>query len=503
MKNTVNFLAFDLGAESGRAVLGRFDGDRLILEEVHRFVNTPVRVLNHLYWDVLHLFAEIKNGLVKSVREHDLELASLGLDTWGVDFALLDAQGALLSNPYHYRDSRTNGMLEAAFQRVPREKIFEQTGTQFMQINTLYQLLSMVKKRSQLLAMANTLLMMPDLFNYWLTGRKVIEYTIASTSQCLNPNTGSWAIPIIEKMGIPSHIFPEIIHPGSVLGELLPSIDDETSAGHVLVVAPGCHDTACAVAAVPTDSEKYAYLSSGTWSLMGTEVKAPIIKAKTLTYNFTNEGGVCDTKLLLKNITGLWLIQECQRAWSNEREALSYQEVTQMAEAAPPFVAVINSDDGTFLPPRCMPTRIRKYCSRTGQTLPDCKGSIARTALESLALRYRWTMEKLEDILGYRLEILHVGGGGSQNRFLNQLVADAIGRAVITGPVEATAVGNVLMQMMALGFISSLEEGRDLVRRSFKTETYVPQKTSGWDEAYDHFLGLLEVEGEGQVNELA
>ncbi|MFQ5342586.1 MAG: rhamnulokinase family protein, partial [Anaerolineae bacterium] len=324
------------------------------------------------------------------------------------------------------------------------------------------------------------------------TGLKVSERTIASTSQCLNPNTGDWARALVEKLGIPAHIFPKIVEPATVLGELLPAIAEETGATGVSVVAPGCHDTASAVAAVPAESDDYAYLSSGTWSLMGAEITEPMINAASRDYNFTNEGGVCDTIRLLKNITGLWLIQECRRTWAGEGETLSYDEITHLAETAPPFVALIDPDAGDFLTPGDMPARIREYCARTGQAAPASKGSIARTALESLALKYRWTLEKLEEILGQRVETLHIVGGGSQNRLLNQLAADAIGRPVVAGPVEATAAGNVLMQMLALGYINSIEEGRELIRHSFETTFYLPQKTGIWEEPYTRSLNLVE-----------
>ncbi len=491
MSQTTSFLAFDLGAASGRAVMGSFDGERLTLEEIHRFPNGPVRVRDDLHWDTLRLYSELKHGLTEAANKRGAELASLGLDTWGVSFALLDKQGALLGNPYHYRDARTDGMLEEAFRRVPKEEIFEQTGIQFLQINTLYQLLSMVIQESPLLSVADTLLMTPDLFNYWFTGRKVSERTIASTSQCFDPNTGTWAKSLIEGMGIPSHIFPEIVPPGAVLGELLPAVADETGASGVSVVAPGCHDTACAVVAVPAESEHYAYLSSGTWSIVGAEVSQPVITAESQDYNFTNEGGVCDTIRLLNNMTGLWLIQECRRTWTAEGEALSYNEITHLAQTAPPFIALIDTDAGEFLSPGDMPARVREFCLRTGQNLPESKGSVARTILESLTLKCRWTFEKLEELLGRRLEPLHIVGGGSQNELLNQFTADAIGRPVVTGPIEATATGNVLMQMLALGYIASLEEGRDLVRRSFEMRTYLPRETSPWDEAYAKYLDLI------------
>jgi len=489
-----NCLVFDLGAESGRAVLGRFDGARLALEEVHRFPNGPVRVLDSLYWDALRLFVEIKQGLAKTVSQAP-DLACLGLDTWGVDFALLDQCGELLGNPFHYRDSRTDGMLEEAFRRVPREEIFAQTGIQFMQINTLYQLLAMVVQESCALASADKLLMMPDLFNYWLTGRWVSERTIASTSQCLDPYTGDWAKPLIEKMGIPAHIFPDVVQPGTVLGDLLPAICAETNARHVSVIAPGCHDTASAVAAVPAETGRYAYLSSGTWSLMGVETSQPVITDKSREYNFTNEGGVCNTIRLLKNISGLWVIQECRRTWASEGQALSYDEITRLAAGAPPFTAFIDTDAQEFMAPGNMPARIREFCVRTGQQPPEDRGTIARLIFESLACKYRWTLEKLEELAGRRLDTLHIVGGGSQNRLLNQFTADAIGRPVVTGPVEATAAGNALMQLLALGAIGSLEEGREVIRHSFGTETFSPRETSRWDDAYARYCNLLATVG--------
>jgi rhamnulokinase len=488
LADTRNFLALDLGAESGRAMIGRFDGDRLALEEVHRFANGPVRLLDSLHWDALRLFGELKQGLARAVHERGLRLASLGLDTWGVDFALLDRRGELLGNPYHYRDARTQGMLEKAFRRVPREEIFQETGIQFMQINTLYQLLAMALADSPLLAAADTLLMMPDLLNYWLTGQQVSERTIASTSQCLNPETGGWAAALVERLGVPARIFPPIVEPGSVLGSLWPAVAEETGAGALAVVAPGCHDTACAVAAVPAETARYAYLSSGTWSLMGAEVQHPVITAKSREYNFTNEGGVCGTIRLLKNITGLWLIQECRRAWQAEGRDLSYQDITRLAEAAPPFSAFLDTDAGDFLAPGDMPRRIADYCARGGQAAPRDAGAIARVVLESLALKYRWTLEKLEELLGYRADALHIVGGGSQNELLNRFTADAIGRPLVAGPVEATAIGNVMMQMLAVGEIGSLEEGRDVVRRSFEARAYAPRDTGAWDAAYEKYL---------------
>jgi rhamnulokinase len=486
-----NCLVFDLGAESGRAVLGRFDGGRLTLVDVHRFPNGPVRLRDSIYWDTLRLYSEIKQGISSAIRDHACKPDSIGIDTWGVDFGLLDQRGELLGNPYHYRDRRCNGMLEAAFGRVPQAEIFEQTGIQFMQINTIYQLLAMALDGSPALAAARTMLMMPDLFSYWLTGMMRSERTIASTSQCLNPNTGVWALPLLDRLGIPTHIFPDIIEPGTVLGPLLPSVAEETGAPSVQVIAGGSHDTASAVAAVPAQTGSYAYLSSGTWSLMGVELPRPVINAKALACNFTNEGGVCSTIRLLKNITGLWLIQECRRTWAAEGSALSYEEISHLAAESGPSAAFVDPDHRDFMAPGDMPARIRAFCRQTGQEPPQTIGSLARLVFESLALKYRLTLERLEELVGKRLAPIHIVGGGSQNRLLNQFTADATGRTVVAGPVEATAAGNALMQLIALGELGGIEEGRAVVRASFRTETYEPREPLRWEDAYQRFLGLI------------
>jgi rhamnulokinase len=393
MTNTTNFLAFDLGASSGRAVVGRFDGEQLSLEEVHRFPNGPTRIHNSLHWNALTLFTEMKNGLARTVNEYGLELSAFGLDTWGVDFGLLDRAGHLIGNPYHYRDSRTDGMVEKSFEIVPREEIFMQTGIQFMQLNTLFQLLAMVQQNSPALEVADTLLMMPDLFNYWFTGQKANEFTIASTSHCFNMSQNQWATPLLEKLGIPAHIFRDVVQPGTQLGALLPSIAAEIGvSGDIAVIAPGCHDTASAVAAVPvadSDAGSFAYISSGTWSVMGGETTSPVIDEKSLAHNFTNEGGVQNTIRLLKNIAGLWLLQECRRIWTQQGQELSYDDLTRLAGEAAPFTALVDSDDSSFLAPADMPARIRDFCERTGQTPPASKGAFIRCALESLALKYR------------------------------------------------------------------------------------------------------------------
>jgi len=485
------YLAIDLGAESGRAMLGQFDGAQLKLSEVHRFPNVPVRLPDGLYWDVLRLWDEIKAAIGLTVRQHGKQLAGIGIDTWGVDFGLLDRQGALVSNPYHYRDNRTDGMMDEAFRRMPREQIFELTGIQFMQLNTLYQLLALVVNRSPSLDIAETFLTMPDLFNYWLSGQKVCEFSIATTTQCYDPRQCAWSAPLLDAMGIPRRIFPEVIAPGTRLGPLASSVAEEVGVKDVPVVAPACHDTGSAVVAVPAQSTDFSWISSGTWSIMGAEVNAPVINARTLEFNLTNEGGVAGTFRLSKNITGLWLIQECRRTWAREGKELSYDEITQMATQASPFEAVVDTDDGEFLKPGDMPARIRAYCQRTSQSVPASNEAVVRCALEGIALKYRWVLERLEELVGHRLEPIHIVGGGTRNRLLNQFTADATGRRVIAGPVEATATGNLLMQAVALGHLGSLQDARAVVRRSFAPQVFEPVDRAGWDEAYQHLLDVM------------
>ncbi len=479
-----NYLALDLGAESGRAIVGSLADGKLVLTETYRFPNGPVNILGGLYWDVLRLWEEIKNGITDSAAKHPL--VSLGLDTWGVDFALLDKDGRLLGNPCHYRDTRTDGMLEAAFSRVPRKDIFAQTGIQFMQINTLYQLLSMSIGKNPLLEAAHTFLTIPDLFNYWLSGKTCCEFTNATTTQCFNPFSRSWAFPLLEALGIPTHIFPSVCEPGTSLGLLLPAIARDTGAGTIPVIAPACHDTGSAVVAVPASNADFVWLSSGTWSILGAEVSQPVLSEKALAYNFTNEGGVFGTWRLSKNIMGLWLEQECKREWN-----LSYDELTRLATEAKPFFAVIDPDNDVFLHPGNIPEKIRKFCADTQQPVPETQGEVVRVVLESLALKYRIVLERLEELVGKRLDPLHVIGGGVKNHLLNQFSADATGRTVIAGPVEATAIGNILMQAITLGHLGSLRDARSLVRRSFEIEQYNPELRDGWDEAYGRLQNLV------------
>lgn len=486
------FLAVDLGAESGRAVLGRFDGERMELEELHRFPNMPIRLPDGLHWDVLRIFAEIKAGIARAAG-NGARIESLGVDSWGVDFALLDRDGALISNPYHYRDPRTEGMQERACERMPKEEIYRITGIQFMPINTLNQLLAM--EGSPLLEAARTLLMIPDLFGYWLTGEKACESTNASTTQLCDARSGEWSRDLLEKMGLPEHVFAEIIAPGTRLGPLLPEVAEETGAGRELpVTAVASHDTASAVVAVPAEGEDFAYISSGTWSLVGVELPEPAISPEGMSANFTNEGGFGGATRFLKNVMGLWLLQECRRTWAREGREYSYEELTRLAEAVPVAGSLLDPDHPAFLPPGDMPSRIRSFCRETGQGPPEEPGEVARCVLESLALKYRWVLERAEEMTGRRAEVIHVVGGGARNTLLCQLTADATRRPVRAGPVEATALGNLMVQAYSRGYLGSLEEIRSAVRGSrVEVRDYRPAGSAdGWEDAYGRLRKVMD-----------
>ena len=492
MAEETAFAAVDLGAESGRAVLGRFDGERMALEEVHRFPNTPVRLPDGLHWDVLRIIGEVKDGLAKAARNAG-RIESLGVDSWGVDFALLDRDGSLISNPYHYRDPRTEGMEERAFDRMPREEIYGVTGIQFIQINTLYQLLAM--EGSPLLGAAQTLLPIPDLIGYWLTGERACEFTIASTTQLCDARSGGWARDLMEKMGFPGHIFAEIIQPGTQLGPLLDDVAEETGVKEGFpVTAVASHDTASAVVAVPAESEKFAYISSGTWSLVGVELPEPAITPEGMHANFTNEGGFGGTTRFLKNVMGLWILQECRRTWAREGRDYSYEQLTHFGEAVSGAGSLIDPDHPTFLLPGDMPARIRRFCRETGQSPPEEPGEVVRCVLESLALKYRWVLERAEEITGRRAEVIHVVGGGVQNTLLCQLTADATRRLVRAGPVEATALGNLMVQAYARGYLGSLEEIRAAVRgSSIEVRDYQPEGSGDeWEDAYESLRRTMD-----------
>jgi sugar (pentulose or hexulose) kinase len=485
-------LAVDLGASSGRVMAGAFDGKTIRLDEMNRFGNPGHAVHGNFHWDFLQLFADIKAGLRKAGQVHGKAVISAGIDTWGVDYGLIDSRGRLLGLPYQYRDPRTNGIEAKACKLLPREKIYGITGIQFMFLNTMIQLVAEKESKSVALANADRILFTPDLFNFWLTGVKANEYTIASTSQLLDARKRTWSQPLIKAMGLPAKIFGEIVEPGTVLGGVTSAIGEETGLPKMNIIAPGTHDTASAVAAVPARGTDHAYLSSGTWSLMGVETKQPVLNEKSYRLNFTNEGGVCGTIRLLKNICGLWLIQESQRAWERQGQKLSFAEIARAAEKAKPFAAVIDPDSPDFAAPGDMPERIRAFCKRTGQKPPATPGEIARTIYESLALKYRRIFGFLEELTGRRIGVLHIVGGGTQAALLNRFTADALNRPVIAGPTEATALGNILLQLIATKEIRSLDEGREIIRASFRTKTYEPENTAAWDAAFAKFL---KVEG--------
>ncbi|MBI1355559.1 MAG: rhamnulokinase [Acidobacteria bacterium] len=481
-----NYLAIDLGAGSGRVMLGALDGAGIELEELHRFPNLSVQTLDSLHWDVLRLWQEILSGVRIAAQRNPV---ALGVDCWGVDFALLDRTGALIGNPYCYRDARTNGQLAAALERVPREEIFESTGLQFMEINSLYQLCAM--RGTPALEAAEALLMVPDLFHYWFTGQKVCELTDASTTQFYNPRTRGWARGLLERLDLPTKILQDIVPPGTQLGALRPSVAHEVGLDGLTVVAPGGHDTASAVVATPAQDADWAFVSSGTWSLLGVELPEPVVTTTTLAKNFTNEGGVSGTTRLLKNICGLWLVEECRREWARQGADISYQELISGAKAAPAFRTLLDVDDPSFVAPGDMPQRIRDYCERTGQPSPETPGQFGRAIFESLALKYRLTLADLAEITGRTPRTLHIVGGGSQNRLLCQYAANACGVEVVAGPVEATALGNVLVQAMGLGRVSDLAQAREVVRRSFKLHRYEPERDTGWHAAANRLAELI------------
>jgi len=485
MAEAKKYIAVDLGAESGRVMLGSVSADKLFLEEIHRFSNGPIEENGTLRWDFNKLLSEVKTGIGKAAKQAGSNISGIGVDSWGVDFGLLDADGKLIENPYHYRDKRTNGMLERAFEIMGKREIYESTGIQFMQLNSLYQVLAMRLANLQALSKTKKLIFIGDLFSYYLCGATFGEYSLASTSQMMDMKTGQWSKVIFDKLSLPIEIMPDIVDTGTVVGQLTKPIADELGCNQIPVIATASHDTASAVAAVPAEENtKWAYLSSGTWSLMGVEVPRAIVNDKSFKYEFTNEGGVENTIRLLKNIMGLWLMQECRRQWKREGVELSYPEMTDMSKKAEPFARHIEVDYSGFLAPGDMPERINSYLAETAQKTIDDKGQMIRLILESLALKYRLVLERLEDITGQVVDCLHIVGGGIQNELLCQFTANAIGKKVIAGPIEATASGNLLIQARATGQIKTLSELRKIVRNSFELKEYQPQEASLWEQQY-------------------
>ena len=494
-KSSLCLVAFDLGAESGRVVLGRFDGQTLRLEEVHRFANEPVRACGRLYWDLLRLLLEIKRGLSAAWQASGAGLHAMAIDTWGVDFALFADNGELIANPYHYRDAHTEGVMADFFAILPARAVFEITGIQIMPINTLFQLFAMQRARSPFLRVARRFLMLPSAFAYLLSGVEVDEFTAASTSQLLDPRTGTWSPTILSALGLPATLFADVVPAGTVAGNLRRDVAEDAGVGQFPVILAGGHDTACAVAAVPaTETGGWAYISSGTWSLVGVQLRQPLITDKTFEANLSNEGGVLGTLCLHKNVMGLWLLQQCRRQWSREKGGpVDYEALVALARQAPSRRSFVDPDAPVFLRPGDTVGDIRRFCANTGQPVPEEPGEIVRTILESLALKYRWVIERLESVTGTAIDRIHMVGGGSRNELLCQLTANVTGRPVVAGPVEATSIGNLLMQATALGELRSLEELREVVRRSFTTRTYEPIRHASWDDAYDFFCNRVLV----------
>jgi len=488
------YLAFDIGASSGRVIVGIIDDGILRLDEIYRFPNGGVQVFDSMYWDMLRLFQEIKNGILEYVKKYGSELDSIGLDTWGVDFVLLNERDEPAGPIHTYRDKRTNGMLEKMFQKIPKEEIFNQTGIQFMPINTSTQMFSMVYNNCPELEITKTFLMIPDYFNFLLSGVKCSEYSEATTSQLFNPITNNWAYDLIEKLGLKKEWFCEIKDPGTILGPIQKDIAEETGISpNTLIIAPLCHDTGSAVAAIPVEREKeqreWAYISSGTWSLLGVELEKPLINKKAMLYNYTNEGGINKTSRFLKNLTGLWLIQECKRLWDKDEMNLKWDEIEKRAESAPPFKYFINPDDICFLNPQNMIDEIKNYCKTYNQEIPESVGEIARTIYESMSFNYKRAVLNLEDILeNKKVKILHIIGGGSRDNLLNQFTANALNVPVIAGPAETTAIGNILVQALALGEIKNINELRKVVKNSFQVKEYFPNNIDEWNKNYEVFL---------------
>ena len=484
MADSRQYIAVDLGAESGRVMLGTVTAERLDLAEAHRFANVAVEKDDGLRWDFERLMSEITAGIGRAIAQSDGAIAGISVDSWGVDFGLIDEAGELIENPYHYRDSRTEGMLEQAFELMGRRAIYDHSGIQMMQINSVYQLLALRLGRQEVLRRAKSLIFMADLVAYHLCGEVFAEYCLASTSQMMDMQTGQWSGEIFDKLKLPMGIMPEIVPAGTVVGHLTGELAGRFGCEPIPIIAAGSHDTACAVAGVPVSSENWAYLSSGTWSLMGLEVPRAIVNDKTFEYQFTNEGGVKNSVRLLKNIMGLWVVQQCRQYWRDEGVDWSYGQLTERAEKSKPFAGHIDPDSHDFLSPGDMPTKVNDYLRRTGQEPADDAGQMVRIVLESLALKYRWVLDRLEDVQGCAIEVLHIVGGGIQNELLCQFAANATGKKVIAGPVEATASGSVIMQAVATGQIESLAQGREIVGESYSLKEYVPQEQVLWLEQY-------------------
>ena len=488
MKNK-SFLAFDLGATSGRSILGTIEHGRLQMKELTRFPNQILQIGNHFHWNIYSLFEHLKAGLIAAKKE-GVEITSIGIDTWGVDFALIAEDGSILGAPYAYRDPHTVGAPEKYFEIVPREKVYDLTGIQVMNFNSLYQLFALKQADNSLLKATKEILFMPDALAYMLTGNKVVEYTIASTSQILNPRTKQFEAELLEKAGVSPSILGKIVMPGHEIGTLRDDLAEESELGKVKVVAVAGHDTGAAVAAVPASNANFAYLSSGTWSLMGIEVKDAIINEETFALNFTNEGGVEGTTRFLKNITGMWLLEQCLKEWKKEGITYAYEKLVQMADTVPAFQSMLDTDHPSFANPLSMTAAIVEYCEATGQTVPSNHAEFVRCIFESLSLKYKYVINILNKLAPFPIEKLHVIGGGSKNPLLNQWTANSIGIPVVAGPSEATAIGNIMIQAKAAGCVDSLQEMRQIIGESVLLDEFLPQNSEVWAEAYNKFVSV-------------
>ena len=486
---TKRVLAFDFGASSGRAIIGCFDGDKITLEEVHRFSNDPVSVGGTVYWDVLRLFYEIKQGIIKAKIAGGFD--SIGIDTWGVDFGLIDSEGKLMENPVHYRDARTVGLVDEAFKTMPKEKLYGITGIQFMELNTLFQLISLKKYRPWMLERADKMLFMPDLFGYMLTGKMCAEYSIASTSQLIDLDKKTWSKEILDAFGIKESVFAPLVQPGTVLGELSKEVCEECGVDPVPVISVCGHDTQSAITSVPCEDGDFAFLSSGTWSLFGTELDKPIVNETSMNINITNEGGFDGSTGFLKNIIGLWLIQESRRQWKREGKEYSYADLEKLALAAEPFKCFIDPDAPEFVPHGNIPERVREFCRKTGQYVPETVGEIMRCIYESLAMKYRLTFEKLRECTERDYPVIHVIGGGTKDGLLCHMTANSCDRTVKAGPIEATVMGNVAVQLMSDGSVKNIGQARKIVADSSELKTFEPKDTDKWAGAYEDFLKII------------
>ena len=483
-------LAIDFGASSGRAILGTFDGSKISLEEVHRFSNDPVKIGDTMYWDVLRLFHEIKQGIIKAKEIGSFD--SIGIDTWGVDFGLIDEFGCLLENPVHYRDERTKGLIEECAETVPNSEFYGTTGIQFMELNTVYQLYALKKYRPHMLERADKILFMPDLFGYLLTGKMTTEYSIATTSQMVDLKTKKWATGLLDRLGIPSRLLCEIVPSGTTLGKVREDICTECGIPATDVISVCGHDTQSAITAIPSEEGDFAFLSSGTWSLFGTELKEPIVDEKSIAMNVTNEGGYDSSVGFLKNIIGLWLIQESRRHWNRHGSSYSYADLEKLALAAEPFKCFIDPDAPEFVPHGNIPERVREYCRKTNQPVPESVGEVMRCIYESLAMKYRLTLDNLEDCTGKAYPAIHVIGGGTKDTLLCQMTASSCNRKVVAGPIEATVLGNICVQLLACGAIENVTEARKIVRESENTAEYLPENASEWNAAYERFKAVVK-----------